>query len=127
MIRVSDKEFDDMVAESFSAISKLHLDNLENVAIVVEDHPTAEQEKKLGLRCNQLLFGLFEGVPRPQKGSGGVVTMPDKITLFKGSLLRGSNNKLKLRNNVRNTLWHEIGHYYGLNHTQIHKLEHKHH
>jgi len=125
LIKISDREFNDLVISSFSAVSRLHLSHLDNVAIVVEDHPTKMQEESIGLSCNQLLFGLFEGVPKPKKSSYNVISIPDKITIFKYPILMASKNKNELKNNIRNTLWHEIGHYFGLNHAQIHALEHK--
>ncbi len=124
-MNISDEEFGDLVNDGFKVVSKLHMDNLDNLAIVVEDEPSPEQRMKLKLRCDQTLFGLFEGVPRPLKSSGTVISMPDKITIFKNPITHNSRDINDLKNNVRNTLWHEIGHYYGLNHEQIHKLEGK--
>lgn len=123
MIEMPDDEFEQLVNDGFNTVSKLHMDNLDNIAIVIEDEPSASKRKQLALRCNQTLFGLFEGVPRPQKSSTAPYSMPDKITIFKKPLLAYSKDISDLKNNVRNTVWHEIAHYYGLNHTQIHKLE----
>lgn len=122
---MDDHHFEELVNESFSAVSKMHIDNLKNLAVVIEDEPSKEQRKQLKLRCGETLFGLFEGVPRPHKSDGAVVSMPDKITIFKNPIAEHSKDVNELANNVRNTLWHEIGHYYGLNHAQIHKLEGK--
>lgn len=122
---MTDKEFEELVNEGFNAVSKLHMDNLDNLAIVIEDEPSAEQRQKLKLRCDQTLFGLYEGVPLPQKVSSAVISMPDKITIFKLPLLANSADRADLKNKVRNTVWHEIAHYYGLDHTKIHKLEGK--
>ncbi len=124
-MNIDDKQFEDLVNDGFKAISKLHMDSLDNLAIVVEDEPSPEQRQKLKLRCDQTLFGLFEGIPRPLKSSNAPYSMPDKITIFKNPITHNSRGMKDLRNNVRNTLWHEIAHYYGLNHAQIHKLEGK--
>ncbi len=123
MIELGDKEFEDLVNEGFNTISKTHLDKLDNLAIVIQDEPTDIQRRDLKLRCNQTLFGLFEGVPKPLKSSGVVVAMPDKITIFKKPLLTYSKDINDLKDKVRNTVWHELAHYFGLNHSQIHNLE----
>ena len=49
--------------------------------------------------------------------------VPDVITLFKLPLLAESTDEASLYENIRHTLWHEVAHYYGLDHDQIHKLE----
>lgn len=123
MIDIDDRQFEEIVNQGFNAVSRLHMDNLSNIAIVIEDQPTPEQRQQLKLRCDQTLFGLFEGVPKPQKSSGALVSMPDKITIFRNPLVANSLDLADLKNNVANTVWHEIAHYYGLDHSQIHKLE----
>lgn len=123
MIKISDKEFEAIVADSFKAVSSVHLDNLSNIAIVIEDEPTIEQRRNLNLKNHQTLFGLFEGVPKTKKSSMSPYELPDKITIFKLPLVWASTDINDLKNNVANTLWHEIGHYFGLNHVQIHELE----
>ena len=85
--------------------------------------PTLEQRRQLKLRCNSLLFGLYEGVPLTRRGTGVTMALPDKITLFKGSLLAISHDLESLKKHVKRTLWHEIAHHYGLDHDRIHALE----
>ena len=102
-----------------------YITGLINVAIVMEDEPTPEQKIKMKLRDNAILLGLYEGVPLPQRGNGPVVGMPDKITLFKHSILRVVRNEDQLFEQIKRTLWHEIAHYYGLDHDRIHQLENK--
>ncbi len=125
LIDLNEADFEAIVNDSFSAISKVHQQSLENLAIVVEDEPSLAQRRNLRLHCNQTLFGLFEGVPRTHKSSMSPYDLPDKITIFRLPLLRASRDKNSLRENVANTLWHEIGHYFGLDHKRIHKLENK--
>lgn len=125
MIDLSDKEFEEFINEGFSAISPLYMKNLDNVAIVIADEPDSEQRKKLKLRCHETLFGLYEGIPLTKRGAGYNMVVPDKITIFKKPILSVSKNILEVKENVRNTLWHEIAHYYGLDHSQIHKLDKK--
>ena len=119
----TDEQFEDWVNAGISAIPKLYQGNLNNVAIVIADEPTPEQREKLKLRCDQTLFGLYEGIPLTKRGTGYNLVLPDKITIFKLPMVHASQNEAEIKEQVRHTVWHEIAHFYGLNHDQIHKLE----
>jgi len=119
----TDEQFEEWVNAGISAIPKLYQDNLNNVAIVIADEPTPEQREKLKLRCDQTLFGLYEGIPLTKRGTGYNLVLPDKITIFKLPMVHASQNEAEIKEQVRHTVWHEIAHFYGLNHDQIHKLE----
>ena len=111
-----------IVNEDIDKHPEPYIDMLQNVAFIVEDLPTPEQDKKLGLRCQDLLFGLYEGVPPPQR-MGTTKLLPDKITIFKKPLEMVSHDLEELTQRVKNTIWHEVAHYYGLDHGRIHELE----
>ena len=119
----TDEQFEDWVNQGIAAIPKLYQDNLNNVAIVIADEPTPEQREKLKLRCDQTLFGLYEGIPLTKRGTGYNLVLPDKITIFKLPMVHASQSAEEIKEQVRHTVWHEIAHFYGLNHDQIHKLE----
>lgn len=123
MTTPTDIEFEAMVNDGISALPKIYQENLNNVAIVIADKPDKEQRTKLKLRCNESLFGLYEGIPLTKRGAGYNLVLPDKITIFKLPMLEFCNNENELKNQVRKTVWHEVAHFYGLNHEQIHKLE----
>lgn len=124
MIKVSDKQFKAIVADAIDGIPAPYIDRLQNVAFIIEDVPSPQQSKKLGLHCNDLLFGLYEGVPLPQR-QGTTKLLPDKITLFKKPLQTVSADLGELTKHVKHTIWHEVAHYYGLDHRRIHELEKK--
>jgi predicted Zn-dependent protease with MMP-like domain len=79
---------------------------------------------QLKLYPNETLFGLYEGVPLPARG-GMTKLLPDKITIFKNPALIYSRNAEELKEHIRHTIWHEVAHYYGLDHKRIHELERK--
>jgi predicted Zn-dependent protease with MMP-like domain len=124
MIEVTDEEYEKLVGEGIDAIPKLYKSHLQNVAFLVEDDPAPQQRIQLHLYPNETLYGLYEGVPLPQRG-GATKLLPDKITLFKNPMLRSTNNIGELKELLRHTIWHEVAHYYGLNHARIHELERK--
>lgn len=121
----SDELFEKYVNTGIEKIPPLYMQHLKNVAIVIADEPSREQRKKLKLRCNETLFGLYEGVPLTQRGSGFNLQIPDKITIFKIPITRAAKDTAELIDQVGRTVWHEIAHYYGLDHDQIHSLETK--
>lgn len=122
MIEVSDEQFDELINDALASLPGEHVKRIENIAILREDEPTPEQRQMLKLRDDQSLFGLYEGVPLTAR-QGQTHLMPDRITLFKLPLSWDAYTLEDLKENIRHTLWHEIGHYYGLDHKRIHELE----
>lgn len=122
MIEITDEHFQELIDRAFDRLPQPHRDNIKNVAILYEDIPTPEQRIKLELRHDQTLLGLYEGVPLSQR-QGNVQLFPDRITLFKGPLTAMTSTENDLQQEIYHTLWHEIAHYYGLDHEQIHNLE----
>ncbi len=122
MFEISDKQFQEMIDKAFDSLPKLHRDNVKNVAILFADDPTPKQRVELELRHDQTLLGLYQGTPLSQRG-GRQGFYPDRITLFKRPLLAHSHDMDSLQEEIRHTLWHEIAHYYGLDHDKIHELE----
>ncbi len=119
---ISDEHFKDLIDKAFDSLPKTHRDSVRNVAILIADEPTPEQRIELKLACNQTLLGLYQGVPLSQR-NGRDSLLPDRITLFKWPLMMHSHDEKSLLEQIRHTLWHEIAHYYGLNHDKIHALE----
>jgi predicted Zn-dependent protease with MMP-like domain len=124
MLNISDPEFETLVAEGIDAIPPLYQRYLQNVAFLIEDDPTPEQRIRLNLYPNETLFGLYEGVPLPRR-NGMDKLLPDKITIFKNPMLAACKDVAELKELLRHTIWHEVAHYYGLDHKRIHELEEK--
>lgn len=125
MVEISIDEFEKFIGEGIDAIPPLYKERLENVAFLVEDYPTPEQRVKLNLFPNETLFGLYEGVPLPLR-NGTLKLLPDKITIFKKPMEAVSQTPAEVKELVRHTIWHEVAHYYGLDHKRIHELDGKH-
>ena len=117
-------DFEKYLAEAIDAIPAPYNQHLENVAFILEDDPSPEQRRQLNLYPNETLFGLYEGVPLPSR-NGTLKLLPDKITIFKNPLLFASRTEQQLRHNIGHTVWHEVAHYYGLDHEKIHQLDGK--
>jgi predicted Zn-dependent protease with MMP-like domain len=122
MVHLSDEDFDLLITKALDSLPGEHVRNIENVAIVMADEPTPGQREILQLRGDQTLLGLYEGVPLTER-QGRTDLMPDKITLFKLPLSMHAATEYEVFEEIRHTIWHEIGHYYGLNHSRIRELE----
>lgn len=125
MIELTDDQFDQLITRAMDELPQEYIIGLENVVIVQADDPTPDQLEKMKIDHNHLLLGLYEGIPLTQRGSGFSGMLPDKITLFKNSILAVVESDAELLEQVKRTLWHEIAHYYGLNHSHIDRLEKK--
>lgn len=122
MIEVSDEQFAKMVGKSMDLLAK-QMEDVKNVGIVIADEPTSEQRKKLELRGNETLFGLYEGIPLTKRNNNYSGVLPDKITLFKLPLALHATDLKELQEEIHKTLWHELAHHFGLDHDKIHELE----
>lgn len=124
-MQVTDEQFDALITRAMDELPQEYIRGLDNVAIVMADEPTPEQIEKMKLQ-GKLLLGLYEGVPLTHRGSGWSGMLPDKITLFKNQILAVSHDEASFLEQTKRTLWHEIAHYYGLDHDAMHQLQDSH-
>ena len=122
-MNLTDEEFDQLISRAMDVLPQEYIKGLDNVAIVYADDPDEHQRSKTHLGEDSLLFGLYEGIPLTKRGAGYSFVLPDKITLFKNPILAVSRTPEQLFEQITRTLWHEIAHYYGLDHNRIHYLE----
>lgn len=116
---IDDEDFESLINRAIDELPQEYIKGLDNVAIVHAEEPSPEQVQKMKLDNNHLLLGLYEGIPKTRRGSGYNLVLPDKITLFKLPLLAVSRTADDLFEQVKRTVWHEIAHHYGLNHSDI--------
>jgi len=122
-MELTDEQFDGLITRAMDELPQEYIKGLQNAVILYADDPDEYQAKKSGLREGNILLGLYEGIPLTKRGSNYTFVLPDKITLFKHSLLMISHTPEQLFEQIKRTLWHEIAHYYGLDHDRIHALE----
>ena len=124
-MELTDEQFDMLITRAMDELPQERIKGLDNVAIVMADEPTDEQKQKMALREGAILLGLYEGIPLTQRGNSYSFVLPDKITLFKHSILRVVQDEQQLFEQIKRTLWHEIAHYYGLNHARMDEIQRK--
>ena len=115
------KAFEKMVKEALETIPRELKDRLENVAFLVEDEPS-DLPDEWGEE-DQDLLGLYHGVSRKDRGFWYGNTLPDRILIYRLPLERNSDNLEELRENIRQTVIHEVGHYFGFDEEELRELE----
>lgn len=120
---MTDTEFDILITKAMNELPQKYIIGLVNVAIVMADEPTPEQRHKMKIDNQHLLLGLYEGIPLTKRGTNYSGVLPDKITMFKNPILATVHNEAELFEQIKRTLWHEIAHYYGLDHDRIDKIQ----
>jgi predicted Zn-dependent protease with MMP-like domain len=118
-IRLSRREFERLVDEVLDSLPDQILHWLDNVAVVVGDRPTPEQVAQAGLAPGDLLFGLYVGVPKTRRGFTFGEVVPDKIFIFQRPIERSCRTPVQVREQVRRTVLHELGHHFGLDEDQL--------
>jgi predicted Zn-dependent protease with MMP-like domain len=117
---------DDLRKEVASVLDKLPRQfrkRLDNVEVVIEERPGEELFREAGLDPEQdTLYGLYQGIPLPDRSSLYPPILPDKITIFSEPLLRDFPDPDELREQIRTTVLHEIAHYFGFDDDEIDKL-----
>jgi len=119
LVDVSPARFEELVADALDEVPDELASEMENVAVVVQEWPSRAQ---LAGRRGTLL-GLYEGIPLTQRGPisyAGV--MPDRITIFSGPLCARARDEADLAAQVRVTVLHEVGHYFGIDDDRLHEL-----
>jgi predicted Zn-dependent protease with MMP-like domain len=117
----SEEEFEQMVADALDEIPPELGNEMENVAVVVEEWPTRRQLARVG--AGSMLLGLYEGIPITKRGPmsySGVA--PDRITIFRGPLTRLARDDTDLARRVRVTVLHEVGHYFGMSDDRLREM-----
>ncbi len=120
---MNDNLFELFVKEGLESIPVKFRKELNNLNIVIEDYPNPHQLKKLNLRPGHSLYGLYEGIPQVKRGSNYGGVLPDKITIFRIPIVRACKTVEDVRDLVIDTVWHEIGHHFGLNEEEVRAAE----
>lgn len=117
--------FQALVDEAIDSLPEKFRAAMTNMAIVVEDDPTPAQLAEVEIEPPDSLYGLYEGIPLPERQWNHGNTLPDKITLFRNPILEDSLDDDDVVVGIGETLIHEVGHYFGLDEEEIMEIEEK--
>ena len=126
------QRFERIVVRALDGLAPEVVAMLDNVEIIVEDEPAAEQlalgrgypepVESAGDDDGETLFGLYEGVPLTRRGSDYHLVPPDRITIFRGPLERACTSPQAIAREVRVTVMHELGHHLGFEENGLESL-----
>ena len=112
MIRISRREFEQLVEQALGELPQRFAALLDNVAVVVEEEPSDEDLDVLDEDANELL-GIYRGVPITERHYDAL-QLPDQVAIFRGPILRVARSRTDALHEIRDTVIHELGHYFGL-------------
>ena len=116
------QRFEWLVGQAIESLPDEFRERLENIDIVVADRPTQDQKRALRGRKNEILLGLYEGVPLTERTHGYGFVMPDKITIFKNSIEAMCKNDSQIIDEVQRVVLHEIAHHFGISDERLREL-----
>ena len=106
--------FERLVARALDSLPAEFAELLENIAVVIEEEPTAEELVSVGLDPERdELFGLYQGIPQSERDTF-YGDLPDRVVIYRGPIERCCRTPGEVRREVRDTVVHELGHHFGL-------------
>jgi predicted Zn-dependent protease with MMP-like domain len=118
------RQFEALVEKALRRLPKKFKRKLANVAVVVEDWPDDATLADLGIEPPDTLLGLYRGVDLTHRDSSYGNVMPDTITIYQGPIEdEGGDDPEELAEIIRETVVHELGHYFGLDDETMHGIE----
>lgn len=124
MLRVSPQRFEELVARALDLLPPEFQTHMENVGVVIAEEPDDELLESMGMDPHDpedTLFGLYEGTPLTERFHDDVL-LPDTITIFRRPLLEWCESEDEVVAEVRITVLHEIGHFFGMDEDQLDEL-----
>lgn len=115
------KEFEKVVRDAMVALPESLRSKIDNVEIRIAESPSRRQAREGGARVPSL-YGLYEGTPYGDRGPDYTLRLPDRITLFKRAIERDCRTRPEMIRCIRETVLHELGHYFGLDDEQLDDL-----
>jgi len=117
-------KFEELVATAVEGLPDELADRMENVVVMVQGMPTANQLRRSGLRRGYTLLGLYEGVPRTIRGQSYGLVPPDKITIFQRPIEeKCRQEKLDIATEIGEVVRHEIAHHFGISDARLEQIE----
>lgn len=116
---ISSSEFEQLVEDALQSLPRRFADLLQNVAVVVEDEPT-DDDLDIVEDDDSELLGIYRGVALTERTHDMLPMLPDTIAIFRGPILRVTRNRREAMQQIRETVIHELGHYFGLSDDDMH-------
>jgi predicted Zn-dependent protease with MMP-like domain len=116
------EKFQELVDKAVQNLPAKIFDHLDNVEVVVDDRTSPNQLRKYGLKPNQILLGLYEGVPQTRRSSNYGMVLPDKITIFQQTIEAVCRSDEEVIAEVEKVVKHEIAHHFGISDARLREM-----
>jgi predicted Zn-dependent protease with MMP-like domain len=117
------REFEGLVERAMRGLPKGFRGRIANIAVVVEDWADEETLEEMGIEPPDTLYGLYRGVDLTHRDSSYGNVLPDVITIYQGPIEEDAADEEEMAEIVRETVVHELGHYFGLDDDTMHRIE----
>ncbi len=117
------EKFEWLVARAVDSLPEEFRTKLENIDVVVEDWPTFGQLADVGLKDDETLLGLYEGVPLTRRSSHYGLVPPDKITIFRRPIEAKCRYVDQITAEIQRVVRHEIAHHFGIGDARLEQIE----
>lgn len=119
---VSKAEFARYVEQALAELPEPFASHLEHITVEVVERPTRKQLRSVGLKDDELLFGLYQGISLPDRSVQHSGVMPDRILIFQEDHELACDNPRELVQEIRTTVLHEIGHHFGMDEDDLDEI-----
>ena len=117
--RLPPGRFARLVRDALADLPREFAQRLDNVAVLIEDRPSRGKLRALGLGPGETLFGLYEGTPLGERGTGYHLALPDRVTIYREPILEACLTTAEMKQEIRLTVIHELGHHFGLSDDEL--------
>jgi predicted Zn-dependent protease with MMP-like domain len=117
------RQFEALVERALRGLPRRFRERIANIAVVVEDWADDETLAEMGIEPPDTLYGLYRGVDLTRRDSSYGNVLPDVITIYQGPIEEDAADEEEMRAIVRETVVHELGHYFGLDDATMHRIE----
>lgn len=121
-LKFTPEEFEQLVAQALDELPEDIRQHLQNIEVVVAEWPTAAELRSVGMKPGQLLLGLYQGVPLTKRGNRYGLVLPDKVTIFQGTIERVCRTPEQVIHRVQRTVKHELAHHFGISDDRLRDL-----
>ena len=111
---VSKADFARYVEQALAELPEPFAGHLEQITVEIKDRPTRKLLRSVGLREDELLLGLYQGVALPERSVQHSGVLPDRILIFQEDIELVSDTPEQLVHEIRTTVLHELGHHFGM-------------
>ncbi|MBD3426232.1 MAG: hypothetical protein GF409_03255 [Candidatus Omnitrophica bacterium] len=116
------ENFERLVIQALEELPSLFKDSLENVDVVIEEEPTAEQARAVDTAHRRMVLGLYQGVPLHRRSHNYGMVMPDKISIFRKNIEKVCHTEEDIVDLVKHTVQHELAHHFGISDKRLRDL-----